>query len=139
VSVPAQSIVVLTNGRGQPTGSPTPTPTPTPKPTPTPTPTGGCQVTWSVTNSWSGGFQLGFTVENSGPAPTTGWSVGYSWPGSQTISQIGNATATQTGTAVSAANLGYDGALPPGGSTSFGLLGSGTAPSSLPGLACSAH
>jgi hypothetical protein len=92
-----------------------------------------------VTNSWSGGFQLGFTVTNSDTAPTTGWSVGYSWPGSQTISQIWNATETQTGSAVTAGNLSYNGAIPAGGSTTFGLLGTGAAPSSLPGLECTAH
>ena len=92
-----------------------------------------------MANSWSGGFQLGFTVKNSGTAATTGWTVGYSWPGSQTISQIWNATATQTGAAVSAANVSYDGAIPAGGSTTFGLIGTGPVPSSLPGLQCTAH
>jgi Cellulose binding domain len=95
-------------------------------------------VTWSVTNSWSGGFQLGFTVTNSGAAATTGWTVGYSWPGSQTISQIWNASETQSGSAVDISNLSYDGAISAGGSTTFGLLGTGTAPSSLPNLTCTA-
>jgi hypothetical protein len=153
VSVPAQSIVVLSGTGSAPSPSPTPTPTPTPTstatptptstptptPTPAPTPTGGCQVTWSVTNSWSGGFQLGFTVTNSGAAATTGWNVGYSWPGSQTISQIWSASDTQSGAAVDISNLSYDGAIPAGGSTTFGLLGTGTAPSSLSNLTCTAN
>jgi cellulase/cellobiase CelA1 len=96
-------------------------------------------VTWSVVNSWSGGFQLGFTVTNSGTSPTTGWNVGWSWPGAQAITQIWNASQTQSGPTVSAASLGYDGSLSPGGSTTFGLLGSGSAPSALAGLQCSAH
>jgi cellulase/cellobiase CelA1 len=90
-----------------------------------------------VTSSWSGGFQLGFTVTNSGTAATTGWTVGYSWPGTQAISQIWNATETQAGAAVTIGNLSYNGVLPAGGSTTFGLLGTGAAPSSLPGLECS--
>ncbi len=129
VNVPAESIVVLTNGSGQPS----------PTPTPTPTPAGGCQATWSVATSWSGGFQLGFTVTNSGTAATTGWTVGYSWPGSQTISQIWNASETQSGAAVSVGNLSYDGAIPAGGSTTFGLIGTGAVPSSLPSLTCTAR
>jgi cellulase/cellobiase CelA1 len=92
-----------------------------------------------VTNSWSGGFQLGFTVTNSGSAATTGWTVGYSWPGSQTITQIWSASETQSGSAVTISNLSYNGAIPAGGSTTFGLLASGAAPSSLPGLSCTAH
>lgn len=164
VNVPAESIVVLTNGSGQqpsptptptnsptqtptPTVSPTVTPTPSVTPTPTPTPTStstgtagaGCSVTWSVSNSWPGGFQLGFTVANSGSSATTSWSVGYSWPGSQTISQIWSASENQSGAAVTISNLSYDGAISAGGSTTFGLLGNGTAPTSLPGLTCTAH
>jgi len=147
VSVPAESIVVLTNGSGNPPPTPTPTPTvttPTPTPTPTPTATGtspapgGCTVSWSLANSWSGGFQLGFTVANSGTAATKGWNVTFSWPGSQTISQIWNATQTQSGAAVTATNLSYNGAIPAGGTTTFGLLGTGSAPSSLPSVICSA-
>ncbi len=152
VSVPAESVVVL-SGTGAPSPAPTPTPTPTPtatpSPTPTPTPTpsptptaspgpAGCAATWSVVNSWSGGFQLGFTVTNSGTAATKSWDVSYSWPGSQTISQIWNADETQSGAAVSATNLSYNGAIQAGASATFGLLGSGTAPSSLPNLQCSA-
>jgi hypothetical protein len=92
-----------------------------------------------VTNSWSGGFQLGFTVANSGPAPSTGWTVSYSWPGTQTISQIWSASETQSGAAVTIANLSYDGAIAAGGSTTFGLLGTGAAASTLPGLQCTSH
>jgi len=141
VSVPAQSIVVLSGTGSAPVSVPTPTPTPTVTATPTPSPTGtgGCQVTWSVANSWSGGFQLGFTATNSGTAPTTSWTVGYSWPGSQTISQIWDASEAQSGPAVTISSLSYDGAIPAGGSTTFGLLGTGTAPSSLPNLTCTAN
>jgi cellulase/cellobiase CelA1 len=89
-----------------------------------------------VANSWSGGFQLGFTVTNSGTAPINGWTVRFSWPGAQTISQIWNASDTQSGAAVSIANLSYNGSLSPTGSTTFGMLGTGTVPASLPGLTC---
>jgi len=96
-------------------------------------------VSWSVTNSWSGGFQLGFTVKNSGTTATAGWNVSYSWPGSQTVSQIWSATATQTGAAVSVTSASYDGALATGGSATFGLLGTGSVPSALGNLQCTAH
>lgn len=153
VSVPAESVVVLTNGSG---AAPTPTPTPTsaspspsptsasPSPSPSPTATataapGSCQVTWSVVNSWSGGFQLGFTVTNPGTAATSGWNVSFSWPGTQAITQIWSATATQSGAAVSVTNASYDGSLAAGGLTTFGLLGSGTAPAALGSVQCTEH
>ena len=41
--------------------------------------------------------------------------------------------------AVSAANLSYNGAINPGSSATFGLLGSGSAPTTLSGLHCAAH
>jgi hypothetical protein len=96
-----------------------------------------CQATWSLVNSWSGGFQLGFTVTDPGTVATSNWTVSYSWPGSQTISEIWNASDTQSGSSVSISNLSYDGDISAGGSTTFGLLGNGTAPTSLPNLACS--
>jgi hypothetical protein len=145
VTVPAQSIVVLSNGNGQPSPSPSPSTSPSPSPStsPSPSPTStaaSCQVKWSVTSSWSTGFQLGFTVANSGSVATKGWSVAFSWPGSQTITQSWNASPTQTGVAVTAANLSYNAALSAnGGNTTFGLIGSGSAPSSLPGLTCTAQ
>jgi hypothetical protein len=164
VSVPAESVVVLTNGSGTPPPPPPTTPPPTtppptspppstvpppstpppstpppstPPPT-TPPPGLACQVTWSVVNSWSGGFQLGFTVTNSGTVATNGWNVSFSWPGAQTISQIWSATATQSGAAVSVTNASYDGAIAKGGSATFGLLGSGSVPSSLGNARCTA-
>jgi cellulase/cellobiase CelA1 len=75
-------------------------------------------------------------VTNTGTAPVNGWKVGFGWPGSQTITQIWNASASQSGSAVSASNLSYNGALAPGASTTFGMLGSGPAPSSLSGIIC---
>ena len=167
LTIPAESVVVLTNGSGSspsPSASPShsaspsasasvssspsvsasPSSSPSSSPSASPSASasgtsGGCTATWSVTNSWSGGFQLGFTVTDSGTAAISGWNVGYSWPGSQTISQIWNATETQSGAAVTASNLSYNGALSPGGSTTFGLLGSGAAPTALPNLRCTAH
>ena len=73
------------------------------------------------------------------PAATAGWNVTYSWPGSQAISQIWSATETQTGAAVTVTNASYNGALPPGGSTTFGFLGTGSVPTSLTNLRCTAR
>lgn len=163
LTIPAESVVVLTNGSGtppsgspsasassSPSSSPSPSASASSSPSPSASPSsspsasasggsGGCTATWSVTNSWSGGFQLGFTVTDSGTSAISGWKVGYSWPGSQGITQIWNATDTQSGAAVTVSNLSYNGALSPGGSTTFGLLGSGNAPGTLPNLSCAAH
>jgi len=78
-------------------------------------------------------------VTNTGSVPINGWTVIFSWPGSQTVSQIWNATETQSGSTVTATNVSYNGPLAPGASTSFGLLGSGSAPPNLSNLRCIPH
>jgi cellulose binding protein with CBM2 domain len=111
-----------------PTGSPSPSPTHSPSPSPSPTPagTGGCTLSSSVVSSWPGGYQLQFTVSNGGSAPSTGWSASFSFGDSaESVSQSWNATMTQSGQQVSAGDAGYDGAIPAGGSTTFGMLVNG--------------
>ena len=111
-----------------PTATPTPTPTPSPSQSP-----GACGAAWSVTNSWPGGYQAQVTVTNSGPAPATSWAVSLTFPGSQTIASSWNATVSQSGANVTAANTSYNGALAPGGATAWGMVvnGQNQPPSSL--------
>jgi hypothetical protein len=119
-----------------PTGSPSPSPTPThsPSPSPSPSPTGSapggaCTLTSSVVSSWPGGYQLQFTVTNGGTTPSTGWSAGFAFGDSaEAISQSWNATVTQSGQQASAISAGYNGAIPAGGSTTFGMLVNGGNP-----------
>ena len=59
---------------------------------------------------------------NPGTAAISAWKVGWNYTGGQAVTQGWNATVTQTGTAVSAANVAWNGTVPAGGSTSFGLL-----------------
>lgn len=105
-----------------------------PKP---PTGNAGCTATYQITNSWQGGFQAEVKVANSGTAAVNGWRVGWTWPGGQQVSQGWNAVLTQSGAAVSAVNATWNGTVPPGGSTTFGLLANGTAVT--PQLSCAAN
>jgi rhamnogalacturonan endolyase len=118
---------------GGPGGTPTPTPgiTPTPQPTtvatPTPQPTGtsgnSCRVSYAITNQWAGGFGANVTITNTGSSAINGWTLAWPFPNGQTITQIWNASYTQSGSQVSAINLPYNGFLAPGGSTTFGFNG----------------
>ena len=88
-----------------------------------------------VTNAWTGGFQAEVTVRNTGPAALSGWTVGWTFGGGQTIAQLWNGTHTQTGAAVTVRNASWNGSLAPGAETTFGFLGSGPAtpaPAPLP-------
>jgi hypothetical protein len=122
-----------------PSAVPSSTPPSSPSASASPTSAGGgCTVSSSVTSSWNGGYQLAFTVTNSGSAATSAWTVGFSFAGSQTIANFWNAAVTQTGQKVTANSLSYNGALAPGANTSWGMVVNGTN-QPLTGVTCSAH
>jgi hypothetical protein len=70
-------------------------------------------------------------VRDTGPTPINGWTVSWTFPSGQTISQLWNGTLTQSGSSETVKNASYNGQIPAGGSTSFGFIGSGGAPSSV--------
>jgi hypothetical protein len=120
---------------GTPPPPPPTTPPPTTPPT-TPPPAGaGCAASYAVTQSWAGGFTADVTVRNTGARATSGWVVSWTY-GSQHVVNAWNAALTQTGTAVRAGNLSYNGSLAPNGTTTFGLQADGTA--GPPALTCTA-
>ncbi len=99
-----------------PTSTPTPTPTPTNTPTPTPTPISGasCKVTYTITNQWPGGFGVNLTITNTGTTAINGWSLKFSFPNGQTITQLWNGSYTQSGANVTITNLSYNATIAPG-------------------------
>ncbi|NUR63043.1 MAG: alpha-L-arabinofuranosidase, partial [Catenulispora sp.] len=104
--------------------------------------TGGCKVTFTP-NYWTGGFTANVTVANNGTSAWSGWTVAWTWPGDQKVTNAWNAAVTQTGTGVTATNLSYNGSVAPGGSTSFGFQGTWASGNGSPtaftvnGVACS--
>jgi endo-1,4-beta-xylanase len=99
-------------------------------------------VTYGV-NQWNTGFTANITVKNGGSSALNGWTLKWSQSGgTQTVTQAWNATVTKSGTAYTATNLAYNGAVPAGGTTSFGFnadwSGSNPAPTgfTLNGAAC---
>ncbi|WCE00638.1 cellulose binding domain-containing protein [Streptomyces sp. HUAS 31] len=91
---------------------------------PTPTPTGACTVTYKVTNQWADGFQAEVHLANTGSSAWNGWSLGWSFADGQRINQLWNAEYTQSGSAVTARNTGWNGGVAAGSSVSFGFTGS---------------
>jgi alpha-L-fucosidase 2 len=76
---------------------------------------------YAVTGSWQGGFQGEVTV-TAGSSPIQGWTVSWTFPNGQVINQIWSGTHTQSGANVTVSNVAYNGALPAGGSTTFGFI-----------------
>ncbi|MFD8042990.1 cellulose binding domain-containing protein [Streptomyces chartreusis] len=91
---------------------------------PTPAPTGACTVTYRITNQWSGGFQADVQLSNTGSSAWDGWSLGWSFADGQRITQLWNAEYTQSGSAVTARNVSWNGGVAAGSSVSFGFTGS---------------
>ncbi|MFI5836185.1 glycosyl hydrolase family 95 catalytic domain-containing protein [Micromonospora sp. NPDC051300] len=118
-----------------PTLTATPTPTTSTSPTPTPTVSSpapsGARATYAVTGSWSGGFQAEVTV-TAGATAIRGWTVSWTFPNGQVVSQIWGGTHTQSGANVTVRNVDYNGAVAAGASTTFGFIGTVTGANNPP-------
>ncbi|TQJ91061.1 cellulose binding domain-containing protein [Streptomyces sp. SLBN-31] len=90
---------------------------------PTPTPTGACTVTYKITNQWADGFQADVRLANTGSTAWTGWSLGWSFADGQKVGRLWNADYTQSGAAVTAKNVSWNGNVAAGSSVSFGFTG----------------
>jgi cellulase/cellobiase CelA1 len=89
-----------------------------------------------VLGQWPGGHQVEVTVTNTGAAPMTSWRVQWESSADQSIVQHWSAVVTSTGTTVSAADAGWNGALKPGARTTFGYLATGAPSTAAPALTC---
>ena len=83
---------------------------------------GGCHVTYQP-NQWQGGFTANVTIANTGSTAINGWTLAFTFPGDQKITNTWSGMTTQSGKNVSVANVGYNAAIPAAGSTSFGFQG----------------
>ncbi|GIH09667.1 xyloglucanase [Rhizocola hellebori] len=153
-----------TNGRGiivgdstttPPTGSPSPSPSNSASPSPSPSPSvspspspspsvspspGGprsCSATYTILNQWPGGYGAEVRVTNTGTTAITGWRLNWTFGAGQVIGERWSATVTQTGSAVVATNVSYNGNLAPNASTAWGFNGSWNGTSNpIPAITC---
>ncbi|WP_344131223.1 cellulose binding domain-containing protein, partial [Luedemannella flava] len=95
-----------------------------------------CTATYSMVNSWPGGFQGGVTVK-AGVAAMTGWTVRLTFANGQTVTQVWNGVASGTSSPVTVRNASYNGTLGAGASTTFGFLGTWNGTNSAPTVTCS--
>ncbi|MDX2678853.1 cellulase family glycosylhydrolase [Streptomyces sp. NY05-11A] len=94
--------------------------------------TASCSAAYTVSSDWGGGFNAEVKVTNTGTTALSSWKVTWTWSGAQQITNIWNASYTQTGSTVTAVNAAHNGSVPAGGSASFGFGGApggGGAPS----------
>jgi len=124
-------------GCGNPGEEPTTAGPTTAGPTTTPPPTSGaCTAQVTVVGDWTSGWQGRVNV-TAGTSALSGWSLKWTWPGSQQITSAWNASWTQSGTAVTAGDVGWNGSVAAGQSReAFGFIASGA--SAAPQVTCTA-
>jgi hypothetical protein len=134
--------------RGAVTATPSPTVRPTPTtrvntPTPTIRVTGGYAVAYVISSDWGNGATISVTITNNTTAAVNGWTLAFTFPGNQTISNLWNGTYTQSGASVSVRDGGHNAIIGAnGGSVNFGFnlnySGTNAKPTSftLNGTAC---
>ncbi|MBQ1011767.1 cellulose binding domain-containing protein [Micromonospora sp. M51] len=85
----------------------------------------GCSVSYAVSSQWQGGFGANVAITNLGD-PLSSWTLTWSYGAGQTVTQAWNTSLTQSGSAVTARNVSYNGSVPTNGTVSFGFNGSWT-------------
>nr|MDT0659361.1 glycoside hydrolase family 3 N-terminal domain-containing protein [Micromonospora sp. DSM 115978] len=157
---PAPPAAPAPGARPTTTRPPAVAPTPSSRPTPSSTPTTpaapaapsasasaspsagalACAVGYTVGSRWSDGFVAEVRVTSR--AAVNGWTLRFTLPAGQRISQAWNATVSQNGTTVTATNASWNAAIAAGGEVSFGFLAGhdgtsgGPTGSSLNGTPC---
>jgi cellulose 1,4-beta-cellobiosidase len=83
-----------------------------------------CQVNYTVTNQWPGGFGGSITVQNTSATAWTSWSLKFTFPASgQTVTQGWNGVFTQSGQNVTVVNASWNGSVGANGSVNPGFNG----------------
>jgi O-glycosyl hydrolase len=92
---------------------------------------GGCQVTYTP-DQWQGGFTANITIADTGSSAINGWTLGFTFPGDQKITNAWNGVASQSGENVTITNESYNATIAAGSSTSLGFQGTWTSSDATP-------
>ncbi|MGN9911573.1 cellulase family glycosylhydrolase [Phytohabitans sp. LJ34] len=91
----------------------------------------GCRVTYTAGSQWPGGFTANVGITNLGD-PISAWSLVWTFPAGQRVTQAWNANVTSSGDQVTATNVSYNGGLATNATVSFGFNGSWTGTNTAP-------
>jgi cellulose 1,4-beta-cellobiosidase len=102
-----------------------------------------CQITYAIQSQWQDGFVTNLTIRNTGANPFNGWTLTWTFPGNQRITNLWNANWSQTGQAVTTSNnADWNRVIPSGGQYTFGFQATYSATNATPtnfavnGVAC---
>jgi hypothetical protein len=89
-------------------------------------PPASCTVTYTTQSQWAGGFVAQVTIANDGTSAINGWTLAFTFPGDQKITDAWNGAASQSGEGVSITNESYNATIAAGGNTTLGFQGTWT-------------
>ncbi|MEU8570891.1 glycoside hydrolase family 18 chitinase [Streptomyces pathocidini] len=92
----------------------------------TPAQAAGETASYTKVSDWGTGFEGRWTVQNTGTATISNWTVEWDFPSGTTVTSAWDADVTGSGNHWTAKNKSYNGSLAPGASVTFGFNGSGT-------------
>ncbi|WP_081687187.1 GH12 family glycosyl hydrolase domain-containing protein [Glycomyces tenuis] len=94
---------------------------------PTDPPSGSCLASVSVVNDWGSSWQGAVTIHAEDQA-VDGWDLSWEWPSGQEVSSAWNVDWSQSGSTVSASDVGWNARVDAGTSREvFGFIASGPA------------
>jgi xyloglucan-specific endo-beta-1,4-glucanase len=102
----------------------------------------GCSVTYTVASQWGSGFTGDVKVRNTGGAAVDGWKLGFAFPAGQRVASGWNGVWSQSGSAVTVTDSGWNKTIAAGAQVTLGFNGtwSGGNPApaafTLNGVAC---
>jgi len=95
--------------------------------------TPSCEATYAIQSSWTGGFTATVTLSNTGTSPFGGWTVTFTYPGDEQVTNLWDAFYSQSGETVAAHDPFDTGAtVPAGSSVSYGMQGIYTKSDAVP-------
>ncbi|MFG2549617.1 cellulase family glycosylhydrolase [Streptomyces sp. NPDC048581] len=80
-----------------------------------------CGVAYRVTNEWPDGFQGEIVLRNTGSSAINGWTLRWTFPDGQRVSNLWGGTAAQSGAEVSVTSVSYTASIAPAGSVTLGF------------------
>ncbi|HTU72333.1 MAG TPA: cellulose binding domain-containing protein [Trebonia sp.] len=92
---------------------------------------GACTVTYATISQWTGGFTASVTID-AGSSAINGWTLKFTFPGNQQITNAWNGAESQSGENVTISNESYNANIPAGGSTSLGFQGTWSTSDAVP-------
>ncbi|MFI6703566.1 cellulase family glycosylhydrolase [Streptomyces sp. NPDC050509] len=94
--------------------------------------TASCAVAYTVSGQWGGGFQGEIVIRNTGGSTVNGWTLGWTFPNGQRITNVWGGTASQSGAAVSVAAASYTAVITPNATVAVGFTASWTGTNGKP-------